>query len=182
VNWNWYLVRGSGLAAYGLLALATIWGVWISTPDRGGSTQRLIRIHESLTIPAVVATAVHMTSLLFDSFVHYSVADLFIPLLSTWRPVAVTWGIVAMYGLVVITASFYLKGWIGQRNWRLLHYSTYLFYLVATVHGIQAGADRRTLAALLLYAGTAAVVVYLTTMRVLEARAARLPVPGEAGP
>ena len=53
-------------------------------------------------------------------------------------------GVLAAELMVVVYASFSLRTRIGIRNWRRLHWATYLALAFATLHGLAAGTDSGT--------------------------------------
>jgi DMSO/TMAO reductase YedYZ heme-binding membrane subunit len=77
---------------------------------------------------------------------------------------------VAFYLMVLTSASFYVRKRIGQKLWRRLHYLTFAAYLLATVHGIQAGTDSGNLGMQLIYWGTGFMVLTLTIFRMLPGK------------
>jgi len=95
------------------------------------------------------------------------VAALFVPFLSTYRPTAVAFGVLAAELAALITVSFSLRRWIGGRNWRRLHYATFLVFVMGTVHGLTAGTDSAQPWAFSLYLGAVGAVAFATAWRVL---------------
>ncbi len=175
----WMLIRGSGLVAFGLLAGATIWGLLLSTKVLEGAfkAKPLTWVHEALSLGAVLATIVHMVALYTHDFLEFDAVDILVPGASEWRPLAVSWGVMAFYGLIVVTFSFYLRKWIGQATWRLLHFAAFGTFAGAGIHGIAAGTDTGSPAVLALYVGSVAVVVLLVIVRAVQSAA-----PQKAGP
>lgn len=171
---EWMLIRGSGLVAFVLLAGATIWGLVLSLGVLSRSTKSLTFVHESLSVGALLATIVHMVALYTHDFLEFDAADILVPGRSEWRPLAVAWGIVAFYAMVLVIVSFYMRKRIGQRQWRLLHFLSYGVFLGALVHGLAAGTDSAEPVVLGIYIASAAVVVGLTAIRLAVAFA---PVP-----
>ena len=170
---EWLVIRGSGLAAFALLALASVWGLFLSTGilGRAVKTKSLNWFHESLSIGALLATIVHMVALANHDYVEFGLKDLLVPGSSTFEPVAVAWGIMAFYALFIITASFYVKKWIGQSAWRILHFLAFGTFLAALLHGIVAGTDSGNPYVVVGYAVTVVLVVFLTVVRWLQAAA-----------
>ena len=62
-------------------------------------------LHRFLGGLATVFTAVHVGALLFDRYVGFGVGDVLVPLHSSYRPVAVAWGVVALYLLVAVEVT-----------------------------------------------------------------------------
>lgn len=166
----WLLVRASGVVAYALLSLSTIWGLLLST--------RLIKthvpapvtlaLHNTLSWTSLAFTGTHVYLLLFDRYFQFTVAHLLVPFTGPYAPFWVGLGTVALYAMVVTTLSWNWRKRIGQKNWRRLHYLTFVAYLFATVHGIMAGTDTALLSGM--YVGSAALIVFLTAFRILAAR------------
>ncbi|HEX2370546.1 MAG TPA: hypothetical protein VHM94_15070 [Acidimicrobiia bacterium] len=191
MNPIWMLARGSGIAAYLLLAGATIWGLLLASKvlDRSASARDLTWVHESLSLAAVAATVVHMVSLWLEEFIDFDLRHLLIPGASSFRPVPVALGVVAFWALAVITPSFYLRNRIGQRAWRTLHFATFGCFLAAAIHGITAGTDTGRPVMVVLYATTLTAVLGLIVLRLIRAgpsslrnAAAKNPAPSPSKP
>jgi methionine sulfoxide reductase heme-binding subunit len=168
MNLTWASARGAGIAAFVLLAAATIWGLLLSSKIVAGriSSKGLTFTHEALSIGSLIATVLHVVAILADQYVTFTIADVLIPGRTTWHPVAVSFGIIAMYGMVLTSATFYMRRRIGKKTWRAIHYLTYGVFTSAVLHGIQAGTDSHGDFAVALYGGTALVVIALTVIRI----------------
>lgn len=164
---TWILIRGSGIAAFGLLGAATVWGLLTSTKLLGKRVRAkpLTWFHESLGIGAVVATLAHIFFVSVDEFVEFSWTDILVPGSSNWRPHAISLGVMAMYGLVLVTVSFYFKKRIGQRVWRTIHFASLGVFVAATLHGIIAGTDTHNPLVASVYLGFALTVGLLIGVR-----------------
>jgi hypothetical protein len=164
---TWTLIRTTGFVAYAFLSGAAIWGLLVSTGilGRGASPKKLTNLHESLSMAAILSTVGHLVFLYFDEFVEFGLAQLLVPGQSIWQPQAVSLGILAFYGLIVITASFYVRAKIGQKRWRLLHFASFGVWVSALAHGIMAGTDTSTVVGITLYSSTATAIVFLTVIR-----------------
>ena len=173
MNVTWFLIRGSGIAAFVLLTASVAWGLMVSTKLFGRTVKAkgLQWIHESLGIAAVVATVLHLGALWADEFIEFTVVDLLVPGASEWEPMATALGIVAFWSLLVVTFSFYVKRWIGQSAWRTIHYLAFGSYTAALVHGVAAGTDTGNPWMAGMYIGSAILVGLLTVVRILLARA-----------
>lgn len=171
MSFEWVLIRGSGLVAFTLLAAATVWGLTLSTKVFGRAIKQkgLTYLHEALGLGALLATIVHMISLGIDSFIDFTLADLLVPGVGEWRPMATALGVMAFYALSVVAISFYVKRWIGQGAWRTIHYLGFGTFVAALLHGILAGTDRLHPAVLGLYVGSGSIVLALLVVRGLTA-------------
>ena len=88
-------------------------------------------------------------------------------LTSSYRPIQVALGALAMWTLVAVLASTGLSGRIPYSWWRNLHFLSFPAYGLALLHGITAGTDASSTAALAIYASTASIVAALLVARVL---------------
>ena len=70
-----------------------------------------------------------------------------------------------MSGLAVVVVSFYVRKWIGQRSWRLIHFGSLGVFLASLLHGIQAGTDTSNPMVLGMYAGVTIAVFGLVAHR-----------------
>ena len=181
INFEWLLIRGSGIVAFALLAASSIWGLLLSSKFLGRrvGAKPLTWVHEALGIGALLATGLHMAALVADNYFFYGPRELLLPGASTYRPLAVAWGVVAFYALFLVTASFYVRPLIGQTVWRAIHYLSFGTFLAAGIHGITAGADTTNAAVMSMYVGSFAIVTLLVVFRAdkdeAEAAAPRRP-------
>ncbi|MGI9649339.1 MAG: hypothetical protein ACR2OI_12550 [Acidimicrobiia bacterium] len=165
---TWMIIRGSGLAAFGLLAASTIWGLLVSSGFLGRlvKAKPLTYMHESLAVGAILATVVHLAALSVDEFIEFGWRELLVPGASSFEPLWVTFGVVAFYGMVLVSASFYVRKHIGQKAWRLIHFSTFGIFLATAIHGLMAGTDSSNRYVQWLYVGSTAIVLGLTATRI----------------
>jgi len=167
-TWSWHLVRAAGLVAYALLAASTLWGFLLHT--------RLIRdwspgplsllLHAATSWLAVVFAFAHMALLMFDKFYTYTIPDLIVPFIGPYRPFAVGIGVLAFWLTFAITISFSMRKLIGQKAWRWLHLTSYITFLMVTVHALLAGTDASRLGMEITLLGSGFVVVTLTVYRI----------------
>ncbi len=153
-SWPWYIIRGAGFVAAGLLILLIISGIGQVT----GIIYRFIEpikawaLHKILAYALCASIAVHIGFLLIDKFVPFSLIQLFVPFASTYNNgtsfiglplgiLAITFGILAMYGVVIVVASS--LGWIDtkKRAWKRLHYVSYAIAVLIFIHALYIGSD-----------------------------------------
>jgi sulfoxide reductase heme-binding subunit YedZ len=139
----WFISRSSGVLAYMLLTLAVMWGL-----VQSGAILRptippalALGLHSFLNWSSLAMVALHGLILLGDSFIKMTLADIFIPLLSPYRPLAVGLGVLGVYLMLMLALSFYARRWLGQKTFRTLHYASFLTYLLVSLHGLTAGSD-----------------------------------------
>ncbi len=162
----WILARASGLTAYALLSGSVLAGLTVKSRPLGPRVRAaaVTDLHRFVSMLSLGAVAVHGLTLTLDKTVPLPLAGLFVPGLSSYRPLATGVGVIAAELMLVIYVSFSLRRRIGVRNWRRLHYVTFAVFGGATVHGLAAGSDQWTFG---LYAGSLATVASLTTWRVI---------------
>jgi ferredoxin-NADP reductase/DMSO/TMAO reductase YedYZ heme-binding membrane subunit len=171
----WYVARAGGLTAWWLLCAAVLWGLLLSTRVLGDRTPPawLLDLHRMLGGLAIVFTAMHLVGLYFDTWAGFTLAQLFVPLESEYRPAAVAWGIVGLYLLAAIEVSSLLRRRIPDGLWRWVHRTAFVVFLLATLHVFTAGSD----AANPWVRGTAVAVgaafVFLSAYRVMAGRRER---------
>jgi len=163
----WYLTRSSGAVAYIILSASTVWGLLLSTRviKEWVPGAVALTMHETLSWLAVGLTAFHALVLLFDRYYTYTLSNLLIPFTGPYEPFWVGLGTLAFYLLLLLSATFYARHWIGARRWRQLHYLTFGTYVLITLHGWLAGTDSAAFG--WLYGISAFTVIFLTLYRII---------------
>lgn len=174
VHMWWYVGRASGFVAYWLLFASVALGLAVSSRVFDGLLGRpwVFEVHKFLSLFVLLAMLFHGLIMLPDPYARFTLADLLVPGQSHYRNVAVGAGIVTFYGSVLLSATFYLKGVIGQKGWRLIHYATFASFVTALLHGVYAGTDSGRPLVQYMYLGTGNAVLFLTFFRILAARSA----------
>lgn len=172
----WWLVsRASGIVALGLITLAVLLGLAMSTKllRRPGVGRTLVRLHEHVALAGLGAIAVHGLALLGDPWLRAGVTGLTVPFAMSYRPLFTGLGILGGYLAALLGLSFYARRRIGVKLWRRLHRATVLVWLLGVVHTLGAGSDAATqwLRAFVLL--PAIPIVYLTVLRILQSRRPR---------
>ena len=142
----------------------------------------LLDLHRFLGAAAVVFTAIHVVSILLDSYVQFGLAEVLVPLASSWHPVAVAWGIVGVYLLLAVEVTSLLRKRISKRAWRMTHFLSFPLYVFATVHAFAAGTDASSVVMRDVAVLVTLAIVGLTALRVIQAVAPRPPTSRGSGP
>src|SRR3954469_8817362 len=137
----WITSRAAGVAA--LLCSTAAVGVGLSMGGKliKGRTGALRVLHESLSLATIVALVVHAVSLLGDSFLHPSVADITVPFASGYQRWWMAVGIAGGWLLVALGLSYYARARIGVQRWRSLHRFSALAWLLGVAHSLGQGTD-----------------------------------------
>ncbi|HET7653045.1 MAG TPA: ferric reductase-like transmembrane domain-containing protein [Acidimicrobiales bacterium] len=165
----WHVARASGITAWAMSAAAILWGLALSgrTMGRRVKAPWLLDLHRFLGTLTLVFVGVHLGGLVADNYVHFGVADLFVPFASGWRTGAVAWGIVAFYVLVAVEVTSWLMRRIPKRVWRAVHLSSLLMYVMGTIHLLRAGTDAGNLVLQWSVVATSLAVVFFVVYRVV---------------
>jgi sulfoxide reductase heme-binding subunit YedZ len=140
----WITSRAAGTAALLLASVSVCVGLAMGgrLVRRGGADLRVV--HEALSLATIAALVVHAASLLFDGFLHPSLADVSVPFVSSYREPWMTIGIVGGWLTILLGLSYYARGRIGPQRWRSLHRFTGLAWALGLLHGLGEGTDAGT--------------------------------------
>ncbi len=194
----WFIGRASGILAFILLTLVIVNGLLMTTR----LVFRLLppalnyEMHHFFSWMAFLAVVGHIISFTFDDYFHLTLSEGLIPFtlardftsnLGYDLRYAVGIGTVAFYGIAALILSSELKGkWIALKKWRVLHYSSFLTYILFLAHGFLSGTDSDTWWMIWLYSLSAILVFGLTGLRIFAAiqkksgSTATLPTPPQA--
>jgi predicted ferric reductase len=171
----WYSSRVLGFLGYWALAASVIYGLLLSTGILDALAHRAVSftLHQELSAIGIALVALHGAVLVLDKFVQTSPVAVVVPFTGPYRPEWVGIGQLAFYLMVIVYASFYFRRRIGQRGWRMLHYTTFLAFIGGTIHGLMAGTDTSAAWALWSYIGASVAVVFLLGYRITLSVAGR---------
>lgn len=153
-SWAWYFIRGAGFAALFLMFLLMISGIGHIT----GLTYKYIEpikawaIHKAIAFGLIFAILIHVTFLLFDHYVSFSVPQVLIPFLNKYNNgtslfgihfgmFVIAFGIISMFLIFLIVATSI--GWIDSKKkvWKWVHYTSYPVAIMVFIHALGAGSD-----------------------------------------
>jgi predicted ferric reductase len=139
----WYLTRATGLVALVLLTLSMAFGLLSSVRYQRPAWPRFVTIglHRNTSLLALAFTGIHIVTTLLDSFVPIHLQDVVIPFISAYRPVWLGLGAIAFDLLLALTVTSLLRTRMSYPSWRLVHWSSYLCWPVAVLHGLGTGTD-----------------------------------------
>ncbi len=137
----WITSRAAGIAALVLSSVSVCVGLSIGGRllKRRGPDLRVT--HEALSLATIAAIVVHALTLLGDSFLHPSILDVSVPLLSGYKQPWMTIGIIAGWAMILLGLSYYFRARIGQERWRTLHRFTALAWILGLAHSLGEGTD-----------------------------------------
>lgn len=165
---TWQLIRASGLTAYILFTLSTLWGLALSSKivkDWSPGTLSML-LHSGVSWLGVGFAALHAVLLLADEYVTYQLHEILIPFLGEYRPIAVGFGILTFWLMLLVTLSFSIKKRLGHQRWKSLHYASYGGFLMVTAHAYFAGTDADKIGYQVLIGTALLLVIILTGYRI----------------
>jgi len=160
----WYVTRAAGLTSYFLLWLSMVWGMGVSTKIFQPAVDGIYSydFHEFLSLLGLGFVVLHVVVLMLDKYLPFSILQILVPFVNTYRPLWTGLGIIGFYIFLLVTVTFYLRSRIGTQAFRSIHVLSLAGYLGVTLHGLFAGTDSALPVTRFLYIGTALVVVFLT--------------------
>jgi methionine sulfoxide reductase heme-binding subunit len=176
----WYLTRGLGVAALLLLTASVALGVLTSIRWRSNRWPRFVTagLHRNLTLLAIAVVALHVVTTVADGYTPIGLKDAVIPFVSPYRPIWLGLGAIAFDLLIALVVTSLLRGRIGYRAWRYVHWLAYASWPIALVHALGTGTDARIGWMRALGAACVAVVAVAVLARAALAREAH---PGLRG-
>jgi sulfoxide reductase heme-binding subunit YedZ len=164
----WYVTRGAAATAYLLLTAVMAFGVILSFRGLEGLMRgwRVYDLHQILTLLMLGFVGLHLLTLYLDPFEPFSLLKLVWPFAETYRTLGTALGVLTLYLLVLVMFSSWARRLLGARLWYLLHLTSYLAFILVTIHGLLTGADSQTPWMLGVYTSSSALVALLTLGRV----------------
>lgn len=142
----WYVSRGTGLVSLILLTAVVVLGVLVNRRGRLPGLPRfaVTGLHRNLALMAVAFLGVHVVTALADSYVHINPLAALIPFASSYKPLWLGLGAVAIdIGAAVLVTSL-LRARIPARVWRFVHWTAYALYPAALLHSFGSSTDLRS--------------------------------------
>jgi sulfoxide reductase heme-binding subunit YedZ len=178
----WLASRSVGVVALLLISLSVCLGLGMSARvARGpGVAARVKSMHEALALAGLAAITLHGALLLGDAWLHPTLAQIVTPFALAPHRIWTGIGVLAGWLTALITLSFYVRRWIGARNWRRLHMLTFAVWVMGVGHAVGAGTDGGSVWMLATIAAAALPIAVLLVLRLArpQRRAKRRSAPG----
>jgi sulfoxide reductase heme-binding subunit YedZ len=139
----WFVTRAAGLIAYLLLWFSTVWGLAVPSKLVAPILEQTYTFdfHQFISLLSIGFTLLHVIVLMIDQYLPFSIWQILLPFLDSYRPFWVGIGIISFYIILLVTITFYIRSRIGMPAFRVIHILSLASYLGATVHGLFAGTD-----------------------------------------
>ena len=166
--------RATALVCYCALWLSMLFGLAISAKASrmwpGGPA--MLALHQQFSLLGLLFALAHVFSLLAEPRLGYGLAKALVPWAGgSYRAFWV--GLIAklaLYLMVVVWLSFFVRKWIGGRWWRRIHYLSFVVFLLGMIHGMFAGSDTNTWWGQALYILSGMALLALLAYRVARSR------------
>lgn len=163
----WIIGRAAGVSSYLLLVGLVLLGLLLSHPWRTRATRpspaNRIRLHAALATFTLAFVILHVVVLATDRYAGVGWWGSVLPLQASYRPVAVTLGVVGAWSGLLSGVTAALAGHLPARAWWPIHKAAVLAFVLVWLHGVLAGGDTEALR--WLYIGTGLLVVAVAVSR-----------------
>jgi sulfoxide reductase heme-binding subunit YedZ len=142
----WFATRGAGVVSLllftGIILLGVLGaGRW---QRRGWPRALTGDLHRNVALLSLVFLGVHIVTAVLDPFTALGPVAALVPFASSYRPLWVGLGVVAVDLGIALVLTSELRRHIGARAWRAVHWAAYAAWPLAVLHGMGAGTDTRT--------------------------------------
>ena len=172
---TWYVARATGVVTLGFLTASVLLGILTSFRWSSPHWPRFVVefVHRNVSLLVIVFLAIHVVTVVTDSFAPIRWIDVVVPFVSAYRPFWLGLGAVAVDLLVALVVSSLLRHRIGFTTWRAVHWLAYVCWPVAVLHGLGTGSDTKTGPVLLFTAACVVAVLVVAGLRVRAGLASR---------
>ncbi|HYL07743.1 MAG TPA: ferric reductase-like transmembrane domain-containing protein [Candidatus Udaeobacter sp.] len=139
----WYTTRGAGAVTLILLSTVVVLGILSTLRIQSDSWPRFLTtgLHRNLALMTLVFLALHIATAVLDPFTNLGWGAAIIPFSSYYRTFWLGLGVIAFELMLAIVVTSLVRGLLGHRTWRAIHWLTYAAWPVGVVHGLGTGAD-----------------------------------------
>jgi sulfoxide reductase heme-binding subunit YedZ len=142
----WFAARGAGIVSLLMLTAGAALGLVTVTRFQAAGWPRFFNyeMHRRVSLLSVAFLATHILAAVFDPYLQLGLSAALIPFASSWKPVPVALGVISLYLVVALIATSLVRRHLGQRAWRLVHWTSYLMWPLAFAHTVTSGTDAMT--------------------------------------
>ncbi|EKE11818.1 MAG: hypothetical protein ACD_15C00021G0001 [uncultured bacterium] len=143
LSWAWYFARATALVSFFLLYVVIFLGLTVRLPilNKIFSPLMSLRVHAWLSVQALIFATAHGIFLMFDKFLKFTLADVFIPFASVFETDLVALGTIGFYIMVLLILTSYFRNLISHKIWRISHFLNVVLYVIVIIHAIKLGTD-----------------------------------------
>ncbi len=168
----WYMARSAGFTAYGLLSITVLLGVSTTSSiwDKLRLRRFVTQMHQFASLLILPFLFFHLWGLHQDTSIPFSWATILVPFTDQYRPLFTGFGILTLYGLVLIVVTSYFREKISVKAWRQVHYASFPMFILVTMHGILTGTDSTSEWAILIYLIPTTLFILLVLKRIRKSK------------
>jgi hypothetical protein len=139
----WYTTRGAGAVTEILLTCVVVLGILsaLRVQSAGWPGFLITGLHRNLALMTLVFLALHIVTAVVDPFTNLGWAAALVPFSSYYRTFWLGLGAISFELLLAIVVTSLVRGWLGHRAWRAVHWLTYAAWPIGMAHGIGTGTD-----------------------------------------
>ncbi len=163
----WYTTRGAGAVTLILLSAVVVLGILSTLRVQSRSWPRFLTtgLHRNLALMTLVFLALHIFTAVVDPFTNLGWSAALIPFTSYYRTFWLGLGVISFELLLAIVVTSLIRGFLGHRAWRAIHWLTYAAWPVGVLHGAGTGTDTWSAWMLAITAGCVAAVGVAIVLR-----------------
>ncbi|HEY1920882.1 MAG TPA: ferric reductase-like transmembrane domain-containing protein [Streptosporangiaceae bacterium] len=142
----WYASRATGVVCLVLFTAVVLLGILVNRQGRLPGLPRfaVTGLHRSISLLAVVFLVIHVVTAIADSYVSIQVAAAVIPFVSSYEPLQVGLGAVALDLIAALVVTSLLRARLPRRLWRGVHWLAYAAFPIAVLHSVTSAGDLRS--------------------------------------
>ena len=165
----WYATRAAGLVTLLLLTASVLLGVLTAGRFSSERWPRFLTtgLHRNISLLVLVFLALHVGTTVLDSYVSIPVTAVFVPFLSSYKTFWLGLGTIALDLLLALVVTSVVRGRLGHRSWRRVHWLAYACWPIGLAHGLGIGTDRDATWVFALTICCASMVAAATTWRLV---------------
>jgi methionine sulfoxide reductase heme-binding subunit len=139
----WYTTRGAGAVTLILLTAVVVLGILSALRVQSEGWPRFLTtgLHRNLALMTLVFLALHIVTAVVDPYTNLGWAAALIPFSSYYRTFWLGLGVISFELLISIVVTSLVRGTLGHRAWRAIHWLTYAAWPIGVVHGLGTGTD-----------------------------------------
>jgi predicted ferric reductase len=137
----WYASQATGIVSLVLYTIVMLLGITVVGQGAVPGVPKfgVVALHRSISLLSIAFLAVHIGTALLDSYVSISFVSTIVPFVSSYEPLWIGLGAVAVDLMIALVVTSLLRARISPRLWRAVHWLAYAFWPVAIAHTVGLG-------------------------------------------
>ncbi len=163
----WYTTRGAGAVSLLLLTGVVVLGILTSLrfSTSGWPGFLTAALHRNLGLLSTVFLGLHIVTAVVDPYTHLGWVAALVPFSSYYRSFWLGLGVIAAEMVAALLVTSLVRGRLGHRSWRAIHWLAYASWPIALAHALGTGTDATSAWFFAIGVACAATVVLATCVR-----------------